>query len=73
MYLKNNKNFLYIFIIATVAYHEQFLSVNVNNEEEKKEENNEPGLKKKYLKKFIVKDVATVISSPSIRLSQIKI
>ena len=47
MYLKNNKNFLYIFIIATLAYHEQFLSVNVNNEEEKKEENNEPGLKKK--------------------------
>lgn len=38
MYLKNNKNFLYIFIIATLAYHEQFLSVNVNNEEEKKEE-----------------------------------
>ena len=46
MYLKNNQNFLYIFIIATLAYHEQFLSVNVNNEEEKKE-NNEPGLEKK--------------------------
>ena len=28
MYLKNNQNFLYIFIIATLAYHEQFLSVN---------------------------------------------
>lgn len=38
MYLKNNKIFLYIFIIATLAYHEQFLSANVNNEEEKKEE-----------------------------------
>ena len=35
MYLKNNKNFLYIFIIATLAYHEQFSSVNVNNEEGK--------------------------------------
>ena len=35
MYLKNNKIFLYIFIIATLAYHEQFLSVNVNNEEGK--------------------------------------
>lgn len=35
MYLKNNQNFLYIFIIATLAYHEQFLSVNINNEEEK--------------------------------------
>ena len=35
MYLKNNQNFLYIFIIATLAYHEQFLSVNVNNEEGK--------------------------------------
>ena len=46
MYLKNNKNFLYIFIIATLAYHEQFSSVNVNNEEKKKE-NNEPGLEKK--------------------------
>ena len=38
MYLKNNQNFLYIFIIATLAYHEQFLSANVNNEEKKKEE-----------------------------------
>ena len=38
MYLKNNQNFLYIFIIATLAYHEQFSSVNINNEEEKKEE-----------------------------------
>ena len=38
MYLKNNQNFLYIFIIATLAYHEQFFSVNINNKEEKKEE-----------------------------------
>ena len=38
MYLKNNQNFLYIFIIATLAYHEQFLSVNMNDEEEKEEE-----------------------------------
>lgn len=35
MYLKNNQNFLYIFIIATLAYHEQFLSVNMNDEAEK--------------------------------------
>lgn len=34
MYLKNNQNFLYIFIIATLAYHEQFSSVNINDEEE---------------------------------------
>ena len=38
MYLKNNQNFLYIFIIATLAYHEQFSSVNINDEEEKEEE-----------------------------------
>ena len=38
MYLKNNQNFLYIFVIATLAYHEQFFSVNINNKEEKKEE-----------------------------------
>ena len=49
MYLKNNKNFLYIFIIATLAYHEQFFSVNVNNEEEKKG-NNE--IKKELEKKI---------------------
>ena len=40
MYLKNNQNFLYIFIIATLAYHEQFSSVNINDEEEKIPEEN---------------------------------
>lgn len=35
MYFKNNQNFLYIFIIATLAYHEQFSSVKMNDEEEK--------------------------------------
>lgn len=45
MYLKNNKNFLYIFIIVTLAYHEQFFSVNVNNEEEK----NNKGIEKKKI------------------------
>ena len=42
MYLKNNQNFLYIFIIATLAYHEQFSSVNINDEEEEKEEEKIP-------------------------------
>jgi pimeloyl-ACP methyl ester carboxylesterase len=35
MYLKNNKIFIYVFIITTLAYHEQFLSVNINDKEEK--------------------------------------
>ena len=40
MYLKNNQNFLYIFVIATLAYHEQFSSVNINDEEEEIPEEN---------------------------------
>lgn len=35
MYLKNNKIFIYVFIITTLAYHEQFLSDGINDEEEK--------------------------------------
>ena len=40
MYLKNNQNFLYIFVIATLAYHEQFSSVNINDDEEEIPEEN---------------------------------
>ena len=36
MYLKNNQNFLYVFIITILAYHEHFLSDNQNNDEEEK-------------------------------------